>query len=180
MTVRPFQDKQPEIAADAYIDETALVIGDVSLGEDVSVWPMTVIRGDVHAIRIGRRTNIQDGSVVHVTHDSDYSPGGFGTVIGENVTIGHRAIVHACCVGDFCLIGMGAIIMDGAVIGDYTIIGAGSLVPAGKELEGGFVYVGAPAQRVRALNDKEREFLAYSAEHYVKLKNAYMHGDALD
>jgi len=174
MTVRVFHDKWPAIAHGAYIDETALVIGDVSLGEDVSIWPMTVIRGDVHAIRVGRRTNIQDGSVVHVTHDSEYSPGGFGTVIGENVTIGHRAIIHACSVGDFCLIGMGAIIMDGASIEDYTIVGAGSVVPAGKELEGGCLYVGTPARRVRNLTEKEREFLAYSAEQYVRLKNAHL------
>lgn len=179
-TIRPFHHNLPDIAPHVYIDETALVIGDVSLGEHVSIWPMTVIRGDVQSIRVGSRTNIQDGSVVHVTHDGEFSPGGFATVIGENVTVGHRAIVHACTVGDFCLIGMGAIIMDGASVGDYSILGAGSLVPAGKQLEGGYLYVGSPARRVRALNDKERAFLAYSAEHYVKLKNAYMHGDALD
>jgi carbonic anhydrase/acetyltransferase-like protein (isoleucine patch superfamily) len=180
MTVRPFLDKHPDIAPNAYIDETALVIGDVSLGEDSSVWPMAVIRGDVHAIRIGRRTNIQDGSVVHGTHDSEYSPGGFGAFIGENVTIGHRAIVHACHVGDYCLIGMGAIVMDGARIGNYSIIGAGSLVPAGRELEGGYLYVGKPAQQVRPLNEKEMSFLDYSAEHYVRLKNTHLRGEPLD
>jgi carbonic anhydrase/acetyltransferase-like protein (isoleucine patch superfamily) len=180
MAVRPFGDKWPEIAHNVYIDETALVIGDVALGEDVSIWPMAVIRGDVHAIRIGRRTNIQDGSVVHVTHDSMHSPGGFDTVIGENVTVGHRAIVHACHIGDNCLIGMGAVIMDGVRIGDYTILGAGSLVPAERELEGGYVYLGAPARQVRPVNDREKEFLAYSADHYVKLKNAHLHGEPLD
>jgi len=173
MAVRPFQDKLPEIAPGAYIDDAALVIGDVVIGEDASVWPMTVIRGDVHEIRIGPRTNIQDGSIVHVTHASEHTPGGFYAHIGADVTIGHRAIVHACTVGDFCLIGMGAIVMDGAVIEDYTIIGAGSLVPAGKELEGGHLYLGSPARPVRPLTDGEKKFLEYSAAHYVDLKNRH-------
>lgn len=174
MTIRPFQEKLPDIDPSAFIDETALVIGAVSIGGDSSVWPMTVVRGDVHSISIGARTNIQDGTVVHVTHDSEHTPGGFATRIGDDVTIGHRAIVHACTVGDCCLIGMGAIIMDGAVVGDYSIIGAGSLVPAGKELKGGQLYLGTPVRRVRALNEKEKAFLAYSADHYVRLKRAHM------
>jgi len=180
MNIRPFQDKLPEIAPGVYIDESALVIGDVAIGEDASVWPMTVIRGDVHKIHIGPRTNIQDGSIVHVTHDSEHAPGGYATHIGADVTIGHRAVVHACTVGDFCLIGMGAIVMDGAVIGDYAIIGAGCLVPGDKQLEGGHLYMGSPARQVRALNDTEKGFLAYSAEHYVRLKNAHLRGDPLE
>lgn len=176
MTVRSFQKKHPAVPTSTFIDETALVIGDVTIGEDSSIWPMTVLRGDVHFITVGARTNIQDGSVVHVTHDSEHTPGGFAASIGNDVTVGHRAIVHACTVGDFCLIGMGAIIMDGAVIGDHSIIGAGSLVPSGKQLEGGYLYLGSPVKRVRALNDEEKALLAYSAEHYVRLKNSHMQG----
>lgn len=180
MTVRPFQDKQPDIAPGVFVDETALVLGAVTIGEDSSIWPMAVIRGDVHEARIGRRTNIQDGSVVHVTHHSDYTPGGYPAVIGDNVTIGHRAVVHACTIGDFCLIGMGTVIMDGARIGDYAMIGAGSLVPPGKRVEGGCLYVGTPARRVRVLTEEEKGLLAYSADHYVRLKNAHLRGDPLE
>jgi carbonic anhydrase/acetyltransferase-like protein (isoleucine patch superfamily) len=180
VTVRPFHGKLPDIEPGVYIDDTALVLGAVTIGEDSSIWPMTVIRGDVHMVHIGHRTNIQDGSVVHVTHDSDHAPGGFPAVIGDNVTIGHRAVVHACTVGDFCLIGMGAVIMDGVRIGDYAMVGAGSLVPPGKQLEGGCLYVGTPVRRVRALTEEEKGLLAYSAEHYVRLKNAHLRGDPLE
>ncbi len=173
MTIRRFQDKTPIIDDSAYIDDTALVIGDVEIGANSSVWPMTVIRGDVHSIRIGERTNIQDASVCHVTHDGDFSPGGFPLTVGNNVTVGHRVLLHACTVGDDCLIGMAATIMDGAVIEDNVIVGAGSLVSTGKRLESGYLYVGSPVKRVRELNDKELAFLKYSAEHYSKLKDLY-------
>jgi len=173
MTIRKFQDKTPIIDDSAYIDDTALVIGDVEIGANSSVWPMTVIRGDVHSIRIGERTNIQDASVCHVTHDGDFSPGGFPLTVGNNVTVGHRVLLHACTVGDDCLIGMAATIMDGAVIEDNVIVGAGSLVPTGKRLESGYLYVGSPVKRVRELNDKELAFLKYSAEHYSKLKDLH-------
>ena len=173
MTIRKYAGKSPDIADSAYIDETALVIGDVTIGADSSIWPMTVARGDVHSITIGKCTNIQDGSILHVTHDGKFSPGGYPLVVGDNVTVGHRVTLHACTVGNNCLIGMSATIMDGAVLGDGLIIGAGALVPAGKKLEGGYLYVGTPVRRVRKLNDKELEFLEYSAMHYVKLKNTY-------
>ena len=173
MTIRDFQSKSPEIASSAYIDEAALVIGDVSIGADSSVWPMTVIRGDVHSIKIGERTNIQDASVCHVTHDGEYSPGGFPLTVGDDVTVGHRVLLHACTVGDLCLIGMAATIMDGAVVEDKVIVGAGSLVPTGKKLESGYLYVGSPVKRVRELNEKEIAFLKYSAEHYSKLKDQH-------
>ena len=173
MTIRRFQDKTPIIDDSAYIDDTALVIGDVEIGANSSVWPMTVIRGDVHSIRIGERTNIQDASVCHVTHDGDFSPGGFPLTVGNNVTVGHRVLLHACTVGDDCLIGMAATIMDGAVIEDNVIVGAGSLVPTGKRLESGYLYVSSPVKRVRELNDKELAFLKYSAEHYSKLKDLH-------
>ena len=173
MTIRDFQSKSPEIASSAYIDEAALVIGDVSIGADSSVWPMTVIRGDVHSIKIGERTNIQDASVCHVTHDGEYSPGGFPLTVGDDCTVGHRVLLHACTVGDLCLIGMAATIMDGAVVEDKVIVGAGSLVPTGKKLESGYLYVGSPVKRVRELNEKEIAFLKYSAEHYSKLKDQH-------
>ena len=173
MTIRSFAGKSPEIAVSAYVDESAVVLGDVKIGEHSSVWPMSVVRGDVHSIHIGKCTNIQDGSVLHVTHDGKFSPGGFPLTVGDYVTAGHRVILHACTVGDYCLIGMSATIMDGAVLRDKLIIGAGSLVPTGKELEGGYLYVGSPVKRVRELTEKELEFLEYSAAHYVKLKNLH-------
>lgn len=179
MTIRIFAGKAPKIANSAYADESAVVIGDVTVGEDSSIWPMTVVREDVHSIRIGKCTNIQDASVLHVTHDGKFSPGGFPLVVGDNVTAGHRVTLHACAVGDYCLIGMSATLMDGAVLGDKLIIGAGSLVPAGKVLEGGYLYVGSPVKRVRALKDNELEFLDYSASHYVKLKNQHKNPERL-
>ena len=173
MTIRTFAGKVPEIASSAYVDESALVIGDVKIGEDSSIWPMTVVRGDVHYIRIGKSTNIQDASVLHVTHDGKFSPGGFPLIVGDYVTAGHRVTLHACTVGNYCLIGMSATIMDGAVLGDRIIIGAGSLVPTGKVLESGYLYVGTPVKQLRELNKKENEFLKYSADHYVKIKNQH-------
>ena len=173
MTIRTFEGISPTIAASAYVDDTALVIGDVTIGEHSSIWPMTVARGDVNSIKIGAMTNIQDGSVLHVTHDSKHTPGGYPLTIGNYVTAGHRVTIHACTVGDYCLVGMSATIMDGAVVGDYCIVGAGALVPNGKQLEPGYLYVGAPVKRVRALNDKEKDMLKYSAEHYSKLKERH-------
>ncbi len=176
MTIRTFQDKTPDIADTAFVDETAIVIGDVTIGANSSLWPMAVARGDVHSITIGERTNIQDASVLHVTHDGKYTPGGFPLNIGDNVTVGHRVTLHACTVGNLCLIGMSATIMDGAVIGEKSIIAAGALVPTGKELEGGYLYVGSPVKRVRALTDEELESLEYSANHYVKMKDMHISG----
>ena len=177
MTIRSFDGAIPNIAETAFIDDTALVIGNVSIGEHSSIWPMTVVRGDVHSIQIGKYTNIQDTSILHVTHDGEFSPGGYPLTIGDYVTAGHRVTLHACTVGDYCLIGMSATIMDGAVIGDKTIIGAGSLVPTGKQLEAGYLYVGSPVKRVRELNEKELAFLEYSATHYAKLKDKHKTND---
>ena len=171
--IRNFESFAPKIAAGVYIDETALVMGDVEIGADSSVWPMTVIRGDVHQIRIGARTNIQDGSILHVSHDSEYSPGGAPLVIGDDVTVGHKVVLHACTVGDRCLIGMGSIVLDNAVIESGALLGAGSLVNPGKRVEGGYLWLGQPVRRVRALTEKEKAYLKYSAEHYLRLQRRH-------
>ena len=173
MAVRAYRDKTPVVGEGVYIDETALVIGDVVLGAGASIWPRCVLRGDVNAIRIGAGTNIQDASVLHVTHASEHVPGGHALSVGEHVTVGHRGVLHGCRVGSYCLIGIGAIVMDGAVVEDEVILGAGSLVAPGRTLESGFLYVGAPAKKVRPLSAQEKEFLRYSAHHYRLLKDAH-------
>jgi carbonic anhydrase/acetyltransferase-like protein (isoleucine patch superfamily) len=173
VAIRVFNGSEPRLGPGAYVDETALVIGDVTLGQDVSVWPMTVIRGDVNRIEIGDETNVQDSCVLHVNHRSETHPEGHPLVIGKGVTIGHRVVLHGCTIGDLCLIGTGAVIMDGAVIEDRVIIGAGALVPPGKRLESGFLYVGSPARPARTLKDEEYEYLGYSKDGYVRLKNQY-------
>jgi len=174
MTIKAFKGRYPTLGESVFIDDSAVVIGDVTLGNNVSVWPTTVIRGDVESITIGDDTNVQDGAVLHVSHAGKFSPVGQPLRIGKGVTIGHRAVVHACTVGDYCLVGIGAIILDGAVLEDYVMLGAGALVAPGKRLESGFLYVGAPAKQIRPLTVTEKEFLAYSAEHYVSLKNNYL------
>lgn len=171
--IRTYQGFEPRLGKSAWVDDTALVVGDVTLHEDVSIWPMAVVRGDVNRIEIGARSNIQDGSVVHVAHDGPFSPGGFPTEIGEDVTVGHRALVHACVVGSRVLVGMGATIMDGAVVEDDIVLAAGALVPPGKRLQGGHLYVGAPVRQQRALTEREREHLVYSAHHYVRVKRRH-------
>ncbi len=174
MSVRSFEGIQPDLHPTAYVDELALVSGAVKIGADSSVWPMSVVRGDVNHIEIGARTNIQDGCVLHVTHDSEFAEGGMPLRIGSEVTVGHRAVLHACTIEDACLIGMGAIVLDGALVHSGAIVGAGALVAPGKDLEGGYLYVGSPARQVRELTVKEKQFLAYSAEHYVNLKNRHL------
>lgn len=175
MTVSPYKSTTPTLGSRTFIHETAQVIGDVVLGDDASIWPFCVVRGDVNHIRIGARTNIQDLTVVHVTHDGPYTPdGGIPTIIGDDVTVGHKALIHACTVGDRCLIGMGAILMDGVVVEDEVIVAAGSLVSPGKRLEARSLYRGSPARRVRDLTATEIEQLQYSAEHYVRLKDSYL------
>lgn len=176
-TVRPYRDIVPTLGARAYVDPAASVIGDVVLGDDVSIWPFTVVRGDVNFVRIGARTNVQDGSVIHVSHDGPHAKlGGFATVIGADVTIGHKAIVHACRIEDACLIGMGAIVLDGAVVRKHGFVGAGALVAPGKEVGAGELWLGNPARRARMLSDAEIEALYYSAQHYVRLKDDYLKG----
>lgn len=174
MAIRDFRNKRPQIGDRVFIDESAVVIGDVTLADDVSVWPTCVIRGDVEEIRIGTGTNIQDGSVLHVSHASEYSPQGYPLTIGNGVTIGHRAVLHGCTIGNYCLIGIGSIVMDGAVLQDYVMLGAGALVPPGKTLDSGFLYVGTPAKAARPLSVVEKSFLEYSCQHYIQLKNHYL------
>ncbi len=174
MTIRDFSGISPIVSPSAYVDAAALVVGSVTLGDDVSIWPMTVLRGDVNVITIGAGTNVQDGSVLHVTHEHPDIPGGFALRIGENVTIGHRVVLHGCSVGDYCLIGMGATVMDGAVLESKVLLGAGSLVPPGKTLTSGHLWLGSPARKVRALTQKELDWLTYSAAHYIELKNKYL------
>jgi len=167
--VRSYQGRDPRIAEGVWIDETAVVIGDVALGPRSSVWPMSVVRGDVHSISIGAETNIQDGSILHVSHDSRFHPGGAPLIIGDRVTVGHQVVLHGCEIGDSCLIGIGARVLDRAVLEPRTMVGAGALVPPGRVLEGGYLWVGAPAKRARALTDQELEYLDYTAGHYVRL-----------
>ena len=173
MTIRNFEGKQPQIHPTTFIDDTALVLGDVHIGENSSIWPMTVIRGDVNAIQIGDFTNIQDNSVLHVTHDGPYNPGGYDLKIGNNVTVGHRVILHGCHIGDSCLIGMASTIMDGVIVEQNSLIGAGSLITPNKHLESGYLWMGSPARKIRKLTDEEIESIQYSALNYAELKNSH-------
>ncbi|MGL4316034.1 MAG: gamma carbonic anhydrase family protein [Pseudomonas sp.] len=174
MAIRKYQGVTPLLGARVFVDRSAVVIGDVELGEDSSVWPFALIRGDMHRIRIGARTSVQDGSVLHITHAGPFNPDGFPLLIGDEVTIGHKVTLHGCTLGNRILVGMGSIVMDGAVVEDEVIIGAGSLVPPGKVLESGYLYVGSPVKQARALSDKERAFFSYSAANYVKLKDLHL------
>lgn len=164
----------PQLGANVYVHHSAQVIGNVLIKDDVSIWPGTVIRGDVNSIRIGAGSNIQDLSVLHVSHKSERDPDGAPLVIGRNVTIGHKVILHGCTIGDECLIGMGAIVMDKAVVEPRVLIGAGTLVPEGKVLESGYLYLGSPARRVRPLTERELAHFLYSAQFYIELKNNYL------
>lgn len=174
MTIRSFEDHQPQLADGVWVDDSAVVIGDVVIGESVSVWPNAVIRGDVQHIRIGANSNVQDGAVLHVSHDGPFKPGGAPLLIGENVTVGHLAMLHGCTVGNNCLIGMSSTVMDDVVIEDEVMLAAAALVPPGKTLLSGYLYAGSPAKQVRPLTDKEKEFIAYSAQHYVRLKDRHI------
>ncbi len=174
MAIHSFKGKQPQISDRVMIAPESYVLGDVTIGADSSVWPGAVIRGDMHRISIGERTSVQDGAVLHITHASDYNPGGYPLVIGNDVTIGHQACLHGCTIGNEVLIGIGSTILDGAVIEDQVIIAAGTLVPPGKRLESGFMYKGSPATQARSLTDKEKAYFKYTAGNYVKLKDDYL------
>ena len=174
--IRPYLEHHPKIDSTCYVDDLSVVIGEVSLAENVSVWPFAVIRGDVNSIKIGRNSNVQDHCMLHVSHKNEAKPNGSPLIIGEDVTIGHHVNLHGCTIGDRVLVGMGAIVLDKAVVESDVIIGAGSLVPPGKRLASGYLYVGSPVKQAREFTAEEREFLRYSAAHYVRLANKHKAG----
>lgn len=176
MTIRAFQGNQPTIDPSAYVDDAGLVIGDVVLGENVSVWPGAVLRGDVNSIRIGKDTNVQDLCCLHVSHKRDSDPEGAPLIIGERVTVGHSVVLHACTVGNECLVGIGSIVLDRAILEDRVMVGAGSLVPPGKRLKSGWLYLGRPVKEIRPLSQEELDHFAYSAQHYIRLMRKYQTG----
>jgi carbonic anhydrase/acetyltransferase-like protein (isoleucine patch superfamily) len=173
MTVRAYLGRLPALGAGVYVDPTALVIGDVTLGDDASVWPMTVIRGDVNRIRVGARSNLQDGSVLHTSRPFPGRHDGWPLEIGDDVTVGHQVVIHGCTIGNRCLIGIGSIVLDGAIVEDEVMVGAGSVVTPGKRLTSHGLYLGNPARRVRDLTAAEIERFAVVARHYIDLKNEY-------
>jgi carbonic anhydrase/acetyltransferase-like protein (isoleucine patch superfamily) len=169
--VRGYGGKQPVLGRGVFLAENCSVIGDVEIGEESSIWYGTVVRGDVMPIRIGARTSIQDNTVIHVS--SDFS----GTIVGDDCTVGHAAILHACTVEDFCLIGMGAILLDGARVGRGSLVGAGALVTPGTDIPPGSLVIGSPARVKRAVSNEERAQIEYGARHYVELTRRYLAGD---
>jgi carbonic anhydrase/acetyltransferase-like protein (isoleucine patch superfamily) len=179
MSLQPYQSILPRLGLGVYLADSVTLIGDVTLDDEVSLWPQTVIRGDVNRICIGAQTNIQDGSILHVTQRTTQNPDGHPLLIGAGVTVGHRVILHGCRIGDLCLIGMGSIIMDGAIVEDEVMIGAGSLVSPGKRLQTGHLYVGSPARLVRPLKPEEHDYLRFSRDGYVALKNRYLAGSGV-
>lgn len=174
MTIRSFNEFSPKIGKKVFVDDSAVVTGQVSLGEDSSVWPCVSIRGDLMPITIGARSNIQDGCVLHTTHQSEFFLKGAALSIGDEVTVGHNATLHGCTIHDRALIGMNALVLDGAVVESHVLLGAGSLVPPGKLLQSGYLYLGNPVKPIRKLSDQELAFFEYSALNYVKLKD--LHG----
>ena len=174
MTIRSYKGITPTYDNSVYIDESSVLVGDITLGKDSSVWPLVAARGDVNYIRIGERTNIQDGSVLHLTRASKSNPDGYPLLIGDDVTVGHKVMLHGCQLGNRILVGMGAIVMDNAIVEDDVIIGGGSLVPPNKRLESGYLYVGSPVKQARPLTEQERAFLKISADNYVQLKDEYL------
>jgi carbonic anhydrase/acetyltransferase-like protein (isoleucine patch superfamily) len=173
MPITKFSSYSPSIAQSAYIAPSAEIIGKVFIGEDSSIWPTAVLRADIQEIKVGERTNLQDGVICHVTRDSEEHPGGYALILGDDITVGHRVVLHGCTIQNLCLIGIGAVIMDGVLIKSKVIIGAGSLVPPGKILESG-LWLGTPVKRIRDLTPTEHIFLSHSAKNYVELKNLYL------
>ena len=166
--IRTFQGITPTIPASCFLEETGVVIGDVVMGEDCSVWFHVVIRGDVNYIRIGHRTNVQDLCMLHVTHDTH------PLIIGNEVTVGHSVVLHGCTIRDRVLIGMGAIIMDGAEIGEDSVVGAGALVTEGTVVPPNSLILGSPAKVKRPVTDKELAWIKESAVNYVKYARQYL------
>jgi carbonic anhydrase/acetyltransferase-like protein (isoleucine patch superfamily) len=166
----------PILGDRVFLHSSCQIIGDVTIGDDSSVWCNSVLRGDVNRIVIGRGSNVQDLTMGHVSHKTAGKPSGSPLLIGDYVTVGHSVILHGCTIGNECLIGMGSIVMDDVVIPDRVMIGAGSLVSPGNELEFGMLYLGRPAKAVRPLTEAEINYLRYSAEHYMRIKNIYLNG----
>lgn len=167
-TIIPYQGKNPQLGKGSFVATGACVIGDVVLGEQANIWFNCTVRGDCNYIRIGARTNIQDNTVVHVTHGTG------PTHIGSDVTIGHGAIIHACTIEDFSLIGMGAVILDGAVIPRHSLVAAGSVVPPNKKYPEGHLLLGSPAKAVRPLNADEIKEIHESVGHYLEYTSHYL------
>ncbi|NOU51399.1 gamma carbonic anhydrase family protein [Pseudoalteromonas sp. JBTF-M23] len=172
--LRSYKGVVPNLAEGVYVDESAVLVGDITIASDSSIWPLVAARGDVNYIKIGARTNIQDGSVLHLTRASKSNPDGYPLVIGDDVTVGHKVMLHGCKLGNRILVGMGAIIMDNVAVEDDVIIGGGALVPPNKTLESGYLYVGSPVKKARPLTEDELTFLKVSAQNYVQLKNEYL------
>ncbi|MBO1256816.1 gamma carbonic anhydrase family protein [Alteromonas sp. 5E99-2] len=164
----------PLIKERVYVHTSAVLVGDIHIDEDASIWPLVAARGDVNHIRIGKRTNIQDATVLHVSRAYPDNPDGFPLIIGNDVTVGHKCMLHGCILKNRILVGMGAIVMDGVVVEDDVFIGAGTLVPPNKVLKSGYLYVGNPMVQKRKLTEKELTFLKTSAQNYVTLKQAYL------
>ena len=173
-SLRSFGGITPKLGQRVLIDPSAVVLGDVELGDDVSIWPQAAIRGDMHRIRVGARSSVQDGCVLHITHAGPFNPDGWPLEIGCDVTIGHHATLHGCTIGDRVLVGMGATVMDGAVVEDDVVIAAGALVTPGKRLRSGYLYTGCPARESRALSEGEMSYFTYSANNYVALKDRHI------
>ena len=176
--LRRYKDLFPVIGDRVMIDTSSVIVGDVRLADDVSIWPLVAARGDVNYIQIGARSNIQDGSVLHVTHTSAKNPQGNPLIVGEDVTVGHKVMLHGCTIGNRVLVGMGSILLDGVIVEDDVMIGAGSLVPQHKRLESGYLYLGSPVKQIRPLKEAELEGLRYSANNYVKWKDDYLSQDS--
>lgn len=173
MAIRAYGGITPTLGRGAWIDPSAVVIGDVVLGEDASVWPLVLIRGDVNHIRVGARSNVQDGSIVHVSRPYPGNDAGWPTILGDDVVVGHKVALHGCTIADRVLVGIGAIVLDGVQVASDVIIGAGSVVTPGKQLESGYLYVGNPARRARELRPEEIARIPKMAADYVRLKDEY-------
>ncbi|CAH9059850.1 Protein YrdA [Pseudoalteromonas holothuriae] len=172
--LRSYKGITPTLEQGVYVDVSSVLVGDITIGRDSSIWPLVAARGDVNYIKIGERTNVQDGSVLHLTRASKMNPNGYPLIIGDDVTVGHKVMLHGCTLGNRILVGMGAIVMDNVTVEDDVIIGGGALIPPNKTLESGHLYVGSPAKKARPLNENELAFLKVSAQNYVQLKNEYL------
>ena len=173
-SIRPFLEHTPRFGARVFVAESARLCGDIEIGDDSSIWPQVAARGDMHRIRIGKRSSIQDGCVLHITHAGPFNKEGWPLTIGDEVTVGHSVTLHGCTIGSRVLVGIGTIVLDGAVVEDEVVLGAGTLVPPGKLLKSGYLYVGSPCKQVRPLSESELAFFSYSANNYVKLKDQYL------